>query len=77
MAKRFKKLQIITDSIARQVWMLTSLEDKKLVLLDHIGEETNTPEQIKIRLDINSMTTTKGMDVLISNMLLKSEGKGL
>jgi len=72
--KKFIKLPKMTDEIAKQVWMLNNIEDKKLVIMDWIGEDCNTPEQMKIRNKINDTKKPEDIDMIVSNMLLSTLG---
>ena len=74
--KKYKKLAKMTDEIAKQVWMLTDVNDKKLVIMDWIGEDCNTPEEMKLRNNIQSAKKGEQIDMIVSNMLLKTHGMG-
>ena len=74
--KKMVKLPQITDIVAQQVWMLTELNDKKLFLLDYMGEACNTDVQQNIRNKIQNARSGKIIDTIVTNMMLKTQGLG-
>ena len=71
-----KKLPKITEDIAKKVWSLNDLNSKKEFLLNYMGEHFNIVEQGLIRVKLNKMYNNTNIDMLVSNMMLKTEGKG-
>lgn len=71
-----KKLPKITEDIAKQVWSLKDVSSKKEFLLNYMGEHFNIVKQGLIRIKLNKMYNNTGINVLVSNMMLKSERRG-
>lgn len=70
------KLSRITKDVAVQVWACGSLSEKKEFLLNYIGD-CNTQEELKIRHKINYANNSTQIDMIVSNLLLKTEGHGV
>lgn len=68
------KLPKITESVAKQVWMLKSVEDKKAFLLNYMEEGFNTTDQGLIRVRLAKARSAAAVDTLVTNMYLKTEG---
>ena len=73
-SKKAIKLTKITPQMAQQIWLLPDLNDKKLVLLDFIGTDCNTTEEMKIRQKIQNSRNGDQINQIITNMMLKADG---
>jgi len=68
--KQMKDLQ----DWAKQVWMLTTLEDKKLVALDMVANFEFKAKANAFETQINKTKSLDKLDMLVGNIVLAGEG---
>ncbi len=72
--KKHIKLKKMTDDVTKAVWATKDIQTKRDIIMTWIGSECNTPEEMRLRDNINSAKTGDKIDMIVSNMLMSSIG---
>ena len=62
---------------AQQVWMLKTLEDKKLVALEMINQFDHKKKSLIFKKNISECLSVNKLDEMVSNIMLTGMGLGV
>jgi len=71
--KNQKQMRDLQDW-AKQVWMLTTLEDKKVIALDMVNNFEFKAKANAFETQINKARSLDKLDMLVGNIVLAGEG---